>query len=639
MKILSKILISFALLGFLICLGVAIKRVKAESNLKEVDLAIDYEATKILARQFGLTPQKLLKRFKDEGVTSVIVHEDTLGSLQEEGRLFVFSSNQLKERASLDLFTGYSLHPKLKKTLLGPNKTYILTHSPSLHAHLHKTLNLKMPGPIERGREGGLRVIGLESTGEHLLDTGVGFLDEKIKELSKLGLGIILFPSNYGRPNSKSIDYLFRNVAQRGVEKVVFEEEVLGYPQHLATTLRSIENMGLRLVVLEFFHPKGIEKLFSAQMPKYFVRAHRISDEEMKEIDREKALNRFLRSVRERNIRCLYLLPFLEGGSNLIDLNLEYVRELKNRLRSNGFEVGVKNTMAKISINNFLLFLISLGIISAILLLINWIIPLPLEWNLGLSILGVIISLVGLFNHIFLQQFWAIICAITFPVLAMLSLKIGYGEKSLFSTLGWCIKNTLMVTGISFLGALFIIGLLSESEYLLKITQVRGIKAALFLPILGVGVFSYLKEHSIDRLLIKPIQAIHLIGLGILLSLLVLFLARSGNYEFPVFPQEEGIRLILENLLFARPRFKEFLIGYPALLLAIFLLGQGHRSVFLLTVATLSQVSLVNTYMHLHSPFIFQTIRSINGLWFGMLIGMAAVAGGWTLARTKGTET
>lgn len=634
----SKILIFFTLLGLSISLAVAINRARVESNFKEVDLAIDYEAVNLLARQFGLHRVELLKRFKAEGATSVIVKEDTIMNLAEEGELFVFSLNQLKEGAYLDAFTGsYGLHPKLSETSLRPDRTYILTEDPSLYNHLYRILNLKMPGSINQMRVGGIRLIEIQGAGDPILEMGIGFFSERLLELSSLGFEIILFPSNPGEVNPCFIDYLFRDVGQiSGVKKVVFEDEVLGYPQHLAATLKGLEDMGLGLIVLEFTSPKGINAF--TRIPDRVIRSHRISDEELNELNKDAALDRMLRAVRERNIRCLYLLPFLKGEGNPVSLNLEYLCQLRERLTAAGFKIGTSNRLVKTRISNLLLFLVSLGVISFSLLLVNWILPLSSKWSLSIFILGAGISISGLLNHIFLQQFWAIIAGILFPALAILTLKIDRMPRPLVGSLIICIKNTLLVTAISFAGALFVIGLLSESEYLLKIVDVRGVKATLFLPILAVGISSCLRDHSLNQLLTKPIRTIHLIELGILTFLFILFLVRSGNYGFGLLPGEEGIRRVLEGLLSARPRFKEFLIGYPALLLAIYLLGKGYKSVFLLILATLSQVSLVNAYLHLHTPLLFQLIRSINGLVLGTIIGLVVLIGWCTLTRVRTGE-
>ncbi|HAV43343.1 TPA: hypothetical protein DCX15_04935 [bacterium] len=621
MKIFSKVLIFFFLLGLFISLGVIINRVRIESSFKEVDIALDYTSVKSLAQRYGWNPLTLLERFKAAGVTSVILHEETLSSLQREGKASIFSLNQIKRQLQFDFFVGYDPpDSKLRGPSQDIHKNYILSDSSSLSEHLYDFLSLKTSTLPNKGKEGNLNIIEVEGN-EGLLEVGVGFLEEELREFSKLDLDVIISPSNRGNPNDLAINRLFEAAKVCGVRKVVFEEEVLGHPKYLLATLNGLKNKGLKLLLVEFSNLEGMQ-LLSSQMPlDTFIRSHQITEEEIEKMDQEMAIEKLLRAVRERNVRCLHLIPFFKGEIDLINLNLEYVRRLKDGLRREGFRIGTENTLPQIKTNNLLLFLGGLAVISSILLLVNRIISIPSRYSLFIWATGATISLIGLLNRVFLQQFWVVISAIAFPALGILSLKVVSKERSDLSVLAWCAKNTIMVSATTLLGALFITALLSESQYLLKVKEVWGIKLALVLPIVGTGMLLYLRKYGFNRIFTKPIGAIQLIELGILLSLIILLLIRSGNYEFPMLPQERELRTVLEKLLFARPRFKEFLIGYPALFLAIFFLSRGYKSIFLLTIATLSQVSLVNTYLHPHTPLFFQLLRSINGLWLGMLVG------------------
>ena len=82
--------------------------------------------------------------------------------------------------------------------------------------------------------------------------------------------------------------------------------------------------------------------------------------------------------------------------------------------------------------------------------------------------------------------------------------------------------------------------------------------------------------------------------------------------------------------MYARPRSKEFLIGHPAFLLAAMAIYQQwpRLAQFLLIVAaTLAQGSLVETFAHLRTPVLMSTIRGLDGLLLGAVIGAAAVVG------------
>ncbi|NTV53688.1 MAG: hypothetical protein HGA76_11865, partial [Candidatus Firestonebacteria bacterium] len=85
-----------------------------------------------------------------------------------------------------------------------------------------------------------------------------------------------------------------------------------------------------------------------------------------------------------------------------------------------------------------------------------------------------------------------------------------------------------------------------------------------------------------------------------------------------------------------RPRFKEFMLGYPWLLLG---LGARRLEAFksagwpklLLVVGLLGPISLINSFCHLHTPLLVSMLRSFHGLWLGTLIGGAGLALLWQL--------
>jgi MFS family permease len=114
------------------------------------------------------------------------------------------------------------------------------------------------------------------------------------------------------------------------------------------------------------------------------------------------------------------------------------------------------------------------------------------------------------------------------------------------------------------------------------------------------------------------------VGLGV--AFLGIYIARSDNFILPLPDLESRLRLLLSQLLGVRPRTKEFLLGYPILILCGVYLNTllARKWLWLgLAVATIAPVSLINTFCHIHTPFVVSLIRSINGVVGGIL--MAAV--------------
>jgi hypothetical protein len=73
-----------------------------------------------------------------------------------------------------------------------------------------------------------------------------------------------------------------------------------------------------------------------------------------------------------------------------------------------------------------------------------------------------------------------------------------------------------------------------------------------------------------------------------------------------------------------RPRTKELLFGHPLVFLSLALMYRGtRRGLWLgLTAGLVGQISLLNTFCHLHTPLLVSLVRAFHGLWIGLLLGL-----------------
>jgi hypothetical protein len=100
---------------------------------------------------------------------------------------------------------------------------------------------------------------------------------------------------------------------------------------------------------------------------------------------------------------------------------------------------------------------------------------------------------------------------------------------------------------------------------------------------------------------------------------------RTGN-ESPVntSPLEASVRQLLNDILGVRPRTKEFLIGHPLMLVLLYY-GYKLELFPLLMIGAIGQVSIINTFAHLHTPITVSLLRTAHGVWIGIIIGIAAI--------------
>jgi hypothetical protein len=129
------------------------------------------------------------------------------------------------------------------------------------------------------------------------------------------------------------------------------------------------------------------------------------------------------------------------------------------------------------------------------------------------------------------------------------------------------------------------------------------------------------------RFLQEPTRVGMLLLTLMALAIFALIVARTGNEPgVGVSGMEMKIRSLLDRTLPVRPRTKEFLIGHPAFVLALALWFRGRRrwAAPLLVVGVVGQVSMLNTFCHVHTPLYLSLVRVVTGLALGAALGWAA---------------
>jgi hypothetical protein len=332
------------------------------------------------------------------------------------------------------------------------------------------------------------------------------------------------------------------------------------------------------------------------------VRGHEIPDEDLVATAQEGLLSRWRRAMRERGIRVAYYRGVVEQAVNV------------------GYQQGDPFSPPP-ELNRFIPLLLHLGV-SAILLLVSLrLVPhLPIACLLlaaGFASLGA-----GL-GGILLAQVDGLLLALLAPLYGTLIIMKRVGA-------GWHDGRRLLLIfyEISLGAALLLSAILAQPVFLLKIAEFRGVKVSLFLPPL-VGAFLVARQAGWKSLFHLPKGHRHsLFGVWLFalsIAAVAFILLRSGNGVGLVSALEERTRNLLETLLYARPRFKEFLLGHPFLFLFGASGGLGawvlRYRPLLLFFGLLGQTSIINTFAHAHTPFLFSLLRTTNGFFLGLLFG------------------
>jgi hypothetical protein len=164
---------------------------------------------------------------------------------------------------------------------------------------------------------------------------------------------------------------------------------------------------------------------------------------------------------------------------------------------------------------------------------------------------------------------------------------------------------------------------------MLKMNSFVGVKVAHVIPLILVACILLLRNRDwfdvvsgIAKSAIKVWQVV--VGLVILAGLVFYVIRTGSDNPDMVTGLEMRVRQLLDNILGVRPRTKELLIGHPLMLVLLYF-GYRYTMIPVLIIGVIGQVSIINTYTHIHTPLMISLQRSAHGLWMGTVIGIVAI--------------
>ena len=408
------------------------------------------------------------------------------------------------------------------------------------------------------------------------------------------------------------------------------DKEIPGYPQKNRTVADLLKddkgNTVVPVATIEFSDQKGLNQL-GVLLNKDVIRLHTISNGEMGSLTPDSALDRWMLAARERNMRSL-LVRFFDittPGANLQG-NLNYVASIQTGLIESGFTLDQPyEKPASIPTSTILMAMVGTAVIAGVMLIL-------LEMRLPklglLALLGGIAIWLALLlvNPTMAKKMMALLSVITFPTLSCLLIM-----KPEARSIGKSVVALLKLCAISYIGAVLMVGLLADILFMLKLDQFIGVKLAHVVPIVAVPFILYIwneeKPLTFVKQLLEKALDYKWTMLGVLVAVAgVIYLSRTGNSGAELSAAESAMRTFLNDVMGVRPRSKEFLIGYPFTLL-LFWLGASRKNWILTIPAIIGQVSLVNTYAHIHTALIMSMQRSFNGLVLGIAVGLLLIIG------------
>lgn len=626
------------------------QRYLREIKCRQIEVAMLYEDIKTLAELTGKKPAQVMQLFKQNGLTTVFLKEATLEERKANAEIMEIDSSTPFITAEFAFLTAQGLQQIIEQE--GPcapwlrelaavspynSGVYFITHREDTLLQLAGQLKAKTKVARTFFLKDGYSAVYTPASFATLRGMGLGFSQTALQEIAQAGLLTAIQLKNWPDATPEGLRAVFTPLKKiPHLSALFFNDEILpAYPAYIKSLAALITELDVPVGQIEFFPQKGLAKL-GILLDKKVVRMHSISPKEMANPNYNftQAKDRYVLAAAERNVRFLLVRPFLRpdnggAGDRILTANLNFYAGLKQALENEKLRLGQASMFSSLPVVRWLLFLMGLGVIAGGLLLWEKI-KLPRRAGLILGVLTVLGWLFLLyFNLNFGRKAMALAAVIIFPVLSLAQNVPSQGVSPLEGV--WRLIRTSLM---SLPGAILTVGLLADTGYMLKLDVFSGVKAAHILPLLILTIvfyFCFIPSSVPGGLRLKkffdaalPVKWA-IIGL-ILLSLGIIYILRTGNEAVLITSSLElKTRALLDLVLGVRPRTKEFLLGYPLLLLLFYTGYRDHRFLPLLLLGAIGQISLVNTYAHIHTPLLISLQRSFNGLWLGILSGLGLI--------------
>ncbi|GKU76914.1 DUF5693 family protein [Paenibacillus sp. L3-i20] len=666
------------LIGVLAALPLGVQRMTMEKSSNNIEYVFDYRDL-VEVSELQSSPQqfldKQLKLLKDSGVTTMAVYESSLRELMQAGRLTYYNEKD----AAL-------LQGKLPDKR--SNNTYILFHGAEEYERIAPIVRDAYDRMGVAHREWSYQdrkgMIIEQSLSAAILKT-MDFDPMSLEAIKNAGFRILPRFSDRVVPfDGVRTDAQLARLKEYGVTRLLFDgDQAKGTANQ--SDLQSLDSFGallnkydIGLTTIENLKEpqKGINKL--AYLTNYNVaRLYSLSAEDSEKMTQAGIADRFLLAAKDRNIRMFFLNTQLLASTDtgLLTNSIEKLafamggeNGVVSKLTEGGFPSGeVKPFVSEnASWEKPLRGIVALGAIALITLLVAAFIP-------HVALLVFAIGLVGsaglyVLNSSLMEQALALGAAVSAPTLGIIwvmnriySRTIGerrmvggdqwnvggatleqegstqwiFPNVSIGRRIGITLNWFIVATCITFIAVPLVFGLLNNITYSLVLEQFRGVSVLHLAPILLVAIYVFLYEGSDGRgvigrairLLKQPITLLWVLAVAVLGAVGYYYLSRTGNTG-----QVSGIELLIRNWLEStvgvRPRFKEFMLGHPPLILGLFLAIRYRAAWVLIIVGTLGQLTMVSTFTHIHTPLYISIIRVLLGLGIGLVIG-AIFIGAW----------
>lgn len=666
------IFLSIVFLAVFLSFIISIKKIVLESNNNNIEVCIDFQKFEKICNIEGGDVYSGFQVLLKSGINSVLIHEDTLNSLSNSSHISVMNGGELLKNLRSLAIINPMIKTIVEKKSIKPNHTYIIVSDTRIHDRIYSELKIRFKDDelkttvktenisLENGAEAEpLYLISVNSVSDELYNLGLGFNAKTLELVNNLNFSIVLGLANSNFLTINQIDRLVENIQTvPNLSSVLIEGGVV--PGYSNADSKNVDYFGKKISELskikaKFALVENEEILSLNSISRYLshmtIKGHRLSSTgapSPADLDGYAlAIERFMRAVRERNVKLLIFeginQKMLGASENLLTQNSNFLKLLVQNVKDSGFNIKSSAAIESDLATPIIIVVISWGVLVLYIIFFEYVFRMPRKISYLVLISFMAFMLIFTLKWYsseamtYYRQAMVFLCALIIPMVTVLY-KFGHdaGERpeernfyTLFYRSVFCLFNVVFATALL---STLIIGLLSSPGFVNGIEAYPAVRAGWILAVLFGFSLSVRTEHltkKIKKILSEPVRIYQVVFSALILAAAapyaILFFNKGGGALFASanFGDYSYPSRLLEKIFGVCPAYNEFLIGYPFLLLYFYLNHQKIRAFnpILITFGIFAPISMIVSICTVNYPLYLIFIKSAGGLMLGTAAG------------------
>ena len=613
--------------------GILLNRIKEESKNNTYEIGISEDSISNMDKN---ELKYIYEQMKREGIKSIVVKNESLYQISKYRSLQISDLSTFLNKNKIYKNIDIPKDASKENIVISLDKNdFLKSELEIIETYLSKYKVLDNKEKIIFYIDSKMKINDNGKKVENPILTNQFFIDEKkVKtiKLNKFNTVLGITNTENGSNQKLLLDQIKYISKTYGVYQVQLRGQYLfGYPNNIKSYFRELQKNKITMFLTEFQNSVGLTT-YSKLNEGNTTRAHEVNVNEL-HLNKNELAARISRAIKERNIRFISINDFINyknSGSVESSVNdLMYsIKEAKEQI-SDKYNIGISKPVPIIQQYNVAVVFVCIAFAALVDITFLSLFEKNLKLYIALFLIVILGSIFIVKSDIdILIRLYAFSTAI---IGAFAAIVIPYKSNLKSFLVKYIISATIAIST-----GMIIASIMYGTDYMLKLKSFSGVKFLYVLPpvltaiwvILNLNIdkikdmksLKSIKNEVINRF--KNLKLYHFV-IGIcILTVLYIYITRSGNggnaSEF-----ELKIRAFMEKVLYVRPRTKEFLIGYPALFMAYYLYNKNIKnSQYILILGSIATMSTVNTFTHLHTPFLYSLLRTIYGVVFGAGIGI-----------------